>query len=296
MASINFLELAEHYLKISQPQKGLEEIAKAPERNQKYFYVLAQCHFDLKQYQQAKKALVEGLKDSPDDLYLLFFLVSTERRLGHYKDAERHVRQLRSVFPERADVLELYAKTMLDQRKYSEMHEAYKKAILMRGEAPNRVLNASIALMYSKPEAAIKQIKEALKNDPENAYAHNVAAQAYKQSWRLDKYKEHALMAARLEPNEAYYRGQANRAKVMASPIIKPLYGLYYINHKYRYKPIYLIIALLYLFWAGGIILNKNTFSIIIVLIFISFLSIWFLIWLLGRLVHNYYYRILKSK
>ncbi len=295
MKQIDYLEIAEHYYKTNNPKRALEELKKVANYNHKFYYLSAQCYFDLSQFEKAKKALLEGLIDSPDDLYLLFLLVNTQRRLGQYKNAEKYVKQVRSLFPERADVLELYAKVMLDLRNYPAMHAAYIEAIKIRGESPNSLLNASVALMYGKPKTAIKHIEQDLSQNPERAYTHSIAAQAYENDWQLDKYLEHALMAARLEPEQSYYRYQAYRAKVMTDQAYKPLTLIYAFNHKFAAKPAYLVISIFLLLWALGIAFEQNVFSLIITIIGFGFFGLLFIYWLATNLILKYLFRKMKT-
>lgn len=247
------LELAEHFLSIDKPERALEELSSVNEFSYMFWYLSARAKFVLGQFKEAKAALEEGLKEKPDDLYLLYLLVQCERKLRvveKYKAfadiaVVKTITRLRALFPERADVAELHAMVLLDLNKYDAMYKVFAEAKRLRGENPNSLLNATVALMFGKEDVAIKHIATALADDPENARTHSIAANAYKKAWQLPAAAYHAEIAAKLEPTNPFYRRQVRNAEIRAHPLYKPIEVIVSFNYRFKTKPALFLLGFL---------------------------------------------------
>ena len=289
-----YLDLAEHFLRIENPKRALEELDKINQFSRTYWYLRAWANYKLKNFQQAKEFLLKALEDNPDDLQILYLLTQSERQLGNLKSAEQHISKLIELYPEHASTRELYAIIMMKLNRHSAMKKAFAEAKRLRGESQNNLLNATTASMRGKLKEAIGSIEQALLDRPEDHLAHNLAAKYYQQNWQYSKALKHAIYALRLEPSEPSYQKHVRRLKVLNNPIHKPFAQIIYLNKSYRYMPVIILASIFTIIFLYGIFTNNSVISVtalsIAINIFISFVAYGFASFIIATI-----YRIIKK-
>ena len=249
---------------LNKPDRALKELAKINKFSRDYWYLRAWAAYKLKSYQESRKFLLKALETNPDDLQLLYLLTQSERRLGNYKEAEKHISRLIELYPEHAASRELYAIVMMGLKKKKAMKKAFREARRLRGESQNNLLNATTAtIMGGKLEDVINSIERALVERPDDPLAHSFAADYYKKNWQYKRALKHATYAARLEPGEKDYQKQLRKMQMLNNPIHRPFSQVIYLDKKYRHLPMVVLTAIFSTLFLYGIFTDKTMISVI---------------------------------
>ncbi|MEM7735682.1 MAG: tetratricopeptide repeat protein [Deinococcota bacterium] len=245
------LDLVEHYLNISKPQLAQRALKRASLDAEPYrfLYLSGRVQYQLGKYTQAEEAALAALEHHPDDLQAGYLLVQCLRQLKRYDDALTRLDRLREQYPARADLAELVGFVRLSQSNYSAMNQALAEAKKLRADAPNNMLEASVALMYGKFNVALDHALNALRNNPDDPHVHHLLAQAHQKLWHLDEALSHAQVAVSLRPESRVYRMNVRELEVMTHPLYQPFAKLMAWNFHRKAWP--LVISLF-----GGIALT----------------------------------------
>ncbi|MEM6431666.1 MAG: tetratricopeptide repeat protein [Deinococcota bacterium] len=236
------LDLAEHYLSIAKPQLARRALSRASLEIEPYrfLYLSGRMHYQLGHYSQAEEATLTALEHHPDNLHAGYLLVQCLWQLKRYDDALSRLDKLREQYPERPDLAELAGFVRLSQGNYSAMNRALAEAKTLRADAPNNALEASVALMYGKFDAALEHALDALRNKPDDSHVHHLVAQAHQKLWHLDEALAHAKVAVSRKPESRLYRMNVRELEVMTHPIYQPFAKLMAWNFQRKAWPLFI--------------------------------------------------------
>jgi tetratricopeptide (TPR) repeat protein len=157
--------------------------------------------FRARDYAQAESELRAVVEAEPENAEALRVLGLTLVRQGKSGDALPFLEKAASASPDSASVKLALADAYAAEKQYDKAGEMIDAAASQQGDHMDLpYYRGMLAVLKKQYKDAVPALEEAIKHDPENAYAYYYAGLAYSNTRRPDKMVESFNNFLRLEP------------------------------------------------------------------------------------------------
>ncbi|RAJ75570.1 tetratricopeptide repeat protein [Chitinophaga dinghuensis] len=150
----------------------LEHLASLP-NNSYALYLLAFCHIQLQQIDEAEIVVNNALAIDPTRDTLFFLKARIAFMKDEYQDAIQAIKEAIAINPQEADYFAFWSQVLLSKSFYKEGLAKAEEGLALAPEHENCLNMRSNALYYlGKKDAAFSDLKDVLSRNPEDAYSH----------------------------------------------------------------------------------------------------------------------------
>ena len=220
------LQLAEHYLEINRPQEALHALdsAQVPMDAPGAWLIRGSALFALERHHEASKAAQEGLREDPDDVWLLHLLSIAEEARGDLAASERAILAALELAPEVPGLYAQYADLLMRAGQLDKAHQVIERAAAIDPEDIS-VLRARMSYAYvtGKAREGEKWSRKLLELEPEHPGAHGMLGVFKIEQGSVYGAREHYENAVTLDPSNPDAREAAIEIRTATHPALLPV-------------------------------------------------------------------------
>jgi tetratricopeptide (TPR) repeat protein len=221
------LALAEHYLRIDQPERALDALQRVQGdafEDPRFWLTRARALRGVDRPGEAVAAAERGLALDPENPILLDVLCLAQLERGLLSDARRAIRAALELWPGEPDLLAHAAMVEAKDGQHEEARRLLAEAHAADPEA-REVLNARgyAAFVRGDDREAAAEYRRMLEQDPESVAAHYMRGAALARTGEWGTAARHLREAAARAPADRQVADAARRLRALAHPLMRPL-------------------------------------------------------------------------
>jgi tetratricopeptide (TPR) repeat protein len=224
------MSLAEHYLEVGQPRRTLEllDSAAGDAFEQPDFWRLrSAAHYDLGEWEPARRAAGEGLARDPHWVALLSLRAMAECQLDRLADAERSILAALELAPDEPSLLCAYALIAARGGQLGKADRLVAEAAAIEPEHPQVLkMRSMLAYLRGRDRKAMRLTEEALARDPEDAGSHELRGVAMFEQGRVRGARRSLETAIRDDPSDRTLQETVRTARIATHPLLWPVMPL----------------------------------------------------------------------
>ena len=221
------IQLAEHYLSMEQPEKGLEVLKRGSEQmldSPHYWNVRAALLLGTEDFDGALATVRKGLAEFPDFAHLHALGAEAHKYKLELAQAETMILKALASYPEEVTYLVSYASLLQMAGQMDKAKKVVERAQQIDPEHSGLLQFAALqAFSDGENDKAVELLKEKLASDPEDVHGRKFLGNVYMSKGDVGAGSQQLSSAAYLSGGERDVSKQAREARVNAHWLLYPL-------------------------------------------------------------------------
>ncbi|HEX8053885.1 MAG TPA: tetratricopeptide repeat protein [Thermoleophilaceae bacterium] len=223
------LRMAEYYLEINRPEEALHALDSSGVALEEpgAWLIRGTALFALERHDEAGKAAEEGLREDPDDVWLLHLLSIAKEALGDLAASERAILAALELEPDIPGLYTQYADLLMRAGQLDKAHAVIERAAALDPEDLS-VLRARMSYAYvtGKAREGEKWSRKMLELEPEHPGAHGMLGVFKIEQGSVIGAREHYETAVALDPSSPDAREATIEIRTATHPAMLPARAL----------------------------------------------------------------------